>query len=134
MQNGLFSANFLAIDHQKFIAAVNNSDSAAIDAMLDAKSKGCTLDLNAEASDGTVALEILLRKHDFTNAAKLLKNGANTSIPYKIWVSDDLCYPYGEFETRHRSVFQAFAEDKAVTEFLLNPWREANKASMGNNI
>ncbi len=130
MQNGLFSANFLAIDPQKFLTAVKNSDSATIDAMLDAKNKGCTLDLNVAASDGSVALEILLKKHDFTNAAKLLKSGADTSVPYKEWVSDDGGYPYGAFETRYRSVLQTFAGDKAVTEFLLNPWREANKPTM----
>lgn len=104
----------LKIDTVQFIKAVTNGDSSTIDRIVDATKNGLTLDNN----DATRALEILLRKHDFVNAKKLIAAGAQTESAYQVWVPDDYSYPYGSFETRYKSLYSEFGGDRVVLKFL----------------
>jgi hypothetical protein len=104
----------LKINIAPFIAALTNGDSSTIDLIVDATKNGITLDNN----DATRALEILLRKHDFVNAKKLIAAGAQTETPYQVWVPDDYSYPYGSYETRYKSLYSEFGGDPAVLKFL----------------
>lgn len=113
MKSRLFAnsnPSFLSIDFNKFIEAVDKSDNAAIDAMLDARKNGYKLDLDQEINgiSGNTALSKALQKHDIEIAAKLIRAGAKTCFEYKEWVADDdSCYPYGGFETRTKNIFSS---------------------------
>ena len=107
------AAKYIKIEPEKFMNAVTNGDSAAIDCMLELKKQGCELDINGTHHTDNPLKELLKRK-DFENARKLLQAGADTGYNTKEYFGDG----WDEWNILRHDLFDEFASQGDVIEFL----------------